>query len=325
MTRFWLSWNIFATAVGLALATTPAAALNLVSFVSAISGNDANLCALQTAPCARIDAALAKTEPGGEIRCLDYSVIAPPLFIEKPVTIDCAPSAWIFGNADGNGITINLSEATYPNGEVTLRNLTINGLSGIASVSSADGIRVTGGGAAVRVENCTIQGFAQQGIDFAPSSSVDLFVRNTVISNNAGGGIQIRPTGAASAKVALDNVNVEGNGNGIRIDDTATSVTSFVMIRDSTIAGSSAFGIYSVDSATGLTRVTLEGSSVSSNGAQGVVASGAGVTVRMRDSTVTGNATGLQAASSSRIVSQGGNVVAGNTSNGAFTSTEAQQ
>ena len=43
--------------------------------------------------------------------------------------------------------------------------------------------------------------------------------------------------------------------------------------------------------------------------------------MRMRFSTVTGNATGLLANGGGQLISQGGNTVAGNTTNGAFSSS----
>jgi hypothetical protein len=49
------------------------------------------------------------------------------------------------------------------------------------------------------------------------------------------------------------------------------------------------------------------------------------VTERVRNSTVTGNATGLIATNTAKLISHGGNIVAGNTVNGAFTQTVGQQ
>jgi hypothetical protein len=321
MTRFRISLSIIVAALGLTLAAAPAEALNIVSFVAALGGSDSNSCALATEPCHSINGALSKTDPGGEIRCIDGGVISGHILIEKPVTIDCEPSAWAYGIAGGNAVTVILNEATYPNGVVTLRNLTLNGLLG----NGGDGIGVTGGGAAVHIENCQIQGFAQQGIDFTPSSSMDLFVTDTVISSNPGDGIRVRPTGSAGAKVVLDNVNAQDNVSGVRVDGSATSVSNLVTIRDSTIAGGSGAGLSVVESGTGATVVMLEGSSAANNTTQGVVVSGTNAAVRMRDSTTSGNGIGLQAVSGGNIISQGGNTVAGNITNGAFTSSQPLQ
>ena len=133
-------------------------------------------------------------------------------------------------------ITINLSEATYPNGVVTLRNMNINGFLGNGLVApGSDGIRVIGGGAAVHIENVTIQGFAQQGIDFAPSSTVDLFVRDTIISNNQGGGIAVAPSGAAGARVSLSNVRLDQNGAAGLSVIKASGVFAAVTVEDTNV------------------------------------------------------------------------------------------
>ena len=87
-----------------------------------------------------------------------------------------------------------------------------------ASASSAAARRCTS-------RTVTIQGFAQQGIDFAPSSTVDLFVRDTIISNNQGGGIVVAPSGAAGARVSLSNVRLDQNGAfGLSVDQGERSL-----------------------------------------------------------------------------------------------------
>ena len=55
------------------------------------------------------------------------------------------------------------------------------------------------------------------------------------------------------------------------------------------------------------------------------MSSGANTTVRMRDSTVTGNARGIIFTAGGKLISNGGNVVTGNTIDGAFSSTVAQK
>ena len=71
MTRFRISLSIGAAALGLILAAAPAKALNLVTYVSRWTGNNANDCGSPTTACGSIGGALPKTEPGGEIKCLE--------------------------------------------------------------------------------------------------------------------------------------------------------------------------------------------------------------------------------------------------------------
>ena len=79
------------------------------------------------------------------------------------------------------------------------------------------------------------------------------------------------------------------------------------------------------DSSSGSTSALIEGSTISNNVTHGVFATRAFATVRLSNSTVTGNGRGLATAESGKIISTGGNVVRGNTVNGTFTATEAQQ
>ena len=324
MTRFRISLSVGGAALGLMLFLGTASAqigLNRVSFV-ALGGSDAAGCQAPEAACQTINGALAQTEPGGEIKCLDNWHDGSTVTIDKPITIDCdAPSTLLKGFGGQAAVTVNLNETNFPNGVVTLRNLTINGLSGNVFPPGSDGIRVIGGGAAVHVENCTIQGGSEQGIDFAPTSTVDLFVRDTVIGNNAGGGILLKPTGGASARATFDNVAVEGNATGVLIDGRFTTGNNSATIRNSALTGNFGHGLSVADSGGGATNVVVDGSTSADNASFGIGANGANATVRVKNSTVTGNANGLIAAASSNIISQGGNTVAGNTTNGAFTSS----
>jgi hypothetical protein len=52
---------------------------------------------------------------------------------------------------------------------------------------------------------------------------------------------------------------------------------------------------------------------------------GGNAIIRMRNSTSTGNTTGVIVSGGGQLISHGGNVIAGNTTNGSFTGTVAQQ
>ena len=69
----------------------------------------------------------------------------------------------------------------------------------------------------------------------------------------------------------------------------------------------------------------IEGSSLVSNGAAAVAALGSKTTIRVRNSTITANGRGLNAGPGAKIISFGGNVLAGNAIDGAFTSTVPQK
>ena len=293
MSRFRISSSFGAAAFSLFLAAAPAQALNLVSYVSYYTGSGANGCTSPAFACPSFAIALTRTEPGGEIRCLDNHQ-SSGFTITKPITIDCsAPGTKISAINGSSGITINLDEATYPNGVVTLRNLYFNALAGSSSYTpGADAMRVIGGGAAVHLENSKIHGFAQQGIDFAPSSSVDLFVRNTIISNNAGGGVFVHPA-AAAVRGSLSNVRLDKNGG---------------------------FGLSVIKANGAAAAITVEDTQVERN-AVGLRANGASASILLSGSTVAHNPTGLRPLSGGKIVSLRNNTIFFNGTNGAPTST----
>ena len=117
----------------------------------------------------------------------------------------------------------------------------------------------------------------------------------------------------------------DGRGAAPAPDGTGTNGTLAVTVRNSTLAGGIAYGVFATESGTGSINAMIEGSTIANNGSHGVLVSGASATVRMRDSTVTGNGFGIMVTSGGKIVSQGGNVVAGNTGQGTFTQTLPQQ
>ena len=97
-------------------------------------------------------------------------------------------------------------------------------------------------------------------------------------------------------------------------------------IRDSVISGnfSRGIGVFEATSG-GPSTVVLERTTVSNNGAQGIFASRALASVRVRQSAITGNTVGVASANGGQIISHGDNVLAGNTTNGAFTATVPPQ
>jgi hypothetical protein len=294
MTRVGILSIFGAAAFSLVLAAAPAQAQNnTVSYVDSFTGNDSNSCDTPGGACQSIDGALSKTDPGGEIRCVG-NVRDTTVEVTKPITIDCDASTRHINGSASVAFTIDLNEATYPNGVVTLRNLNISGFLGSVSFGvGIDGIRVIGGGAAVHIENVTITGFAEQGIDFRPTSSVDLFVRNTIISNNQGGAVWVVPAAAATVKGSLADVSIDGNGG---------------------------IGVYVAKSSGGSAVVTVEDSRIEKN-QSGLRAYGALAYILLSGATIAHNSAGLQPVSGGKIVSSGNNTIHFNGTNGAPTST----
>jgi hypothetical protein len=293
------------------------------AFATFVSGNgsDAADCLTPDTACREIfgaAGALSKTDEGGVIHVLPGEYIAFPVDKSVDIVADGGQASIYSTVAGGDGgIVVGVS------GDSVVR---IHGF----LISSSNGIVINGGGT-VHIENSTLTGAeTKYGIVYAPTGASELYVSDTTVSrpgvpSNAGG-ILIKPTGSGSAKVVLDNLEATDNAKGIVIDGSATTGSNTVTVRNSTIAGSTIFGLQAVDSGAGTTSMVIEGSTVTNNGTQGVRVSGANASIRMRDSTVTNNgARGLFTENGGQVISHGGNVIAGNPVNGGFNSTVAPQ
>ena len=299
MTSKRLSWTtLLILAWSVALSRDAGALANRV-FVSARSGNDANACASILTPCQTFTGAVAQLNPAGEAIVLDsggYGAVT----ITQAVTIEAPPGVLAFIHpSSGDGVTVNAGGSDT----VVLRGLVLNGGAG-------NGITVNTVGV-LHVENCVISGFAQ-GLSFLATG--ELFVKDTIARNNSGTGILI---GAVSGtpKGSLDRCRLEGNVNGLGI--TRGSAT----IRDSVASGNSGSGFSASTFTATAVDLNIENCLAANNPGIGILSSQATTTVRVSDTTVTDNGTGVFQTSSGVMLSRSNNTVEGNTTNGTFTGT----
>ena len=258
------------------------------TFVSGL-GNDANP-GTREQPKRLFASALTVTDPAGEVVVLD-----PAGFASSTLTIDKSVSiivpAGIFGGirvTSGNAITV----AAGPDDTVVLRGLTLN------SGGTSTGI-VFHSGAALHVENCIINGFAGSGILVSSNAgeSARLFVKDTICRRNTSG---IRCNVGLSS---LDHVRLEQNVSvGLQVSGSGTQVS----IANS-VASGNAYGLIGSGA-----ELNIEACLVTNNVVSGIH-SQAGATVRVSNSTVTNNGTGLF--NNATLKSRGNNTVDGNTTN----------
>src|ERR1700730_4815995 len=172
---------IVLAAASLAFAMQPASAQAPRTWVSG-TGGDANPCS-RLAPCKTFAGAISKTAPGGEISVLDPGGFGA-LTITKAITIDGGggqvASVLVSGT---NGIVVSAGAGHTGN----LGNLRINGVRETPT-GGLNGVQFLSG-AALHIENCTIFGFTQNGININLTSAapVSVFVTDTVVSNSTGG------------------------------------------------------------------------------------------------------------------------------------------
>lgn len=271
-------------------------------------GDDANPCS-RTAPCKTFAGAISKTADNGEISVLDPGGFGA-VTITKSITINGDGTLAGIQNSGTNGVIINCTTA---NCAVTLRSISING-----GGTGLNGIRVLAV-SKLHVENVTIEGLTQQGVDFEPSGSAVLYMHNVSIREATGGAVLIKPSGTGTATATLVGVMMDSSGRGLRVEDR-----SVVSVRDSRAVGNAANGFVGIATAGSPLSITLENCLAQGNAATGIY-SGALSTIYMSNTTVTSNLDGLQAAGGG-IISYGGNRIFANvSSNGAPTSSLATQ
>ncbi|CAM5661604.1 hypothetical protein MAUB1S_11541 [Mycolicibacterium aubagnense] len=318
--QLWLS--VFALAVASLFFVSGAQAQATRTWVSGV-GDDVNPCS-RTAPCKTFAGAISKTAAGGIINCIDPGGFGS-VTITKSITIDCRQVlAGVLASAT-NGVVINAAAADV----VTLRGLTIDG--NPPAAPGLNGVRFLAG-AALIIDECKISGFTSAtgtGVDFSNSGNAQLSIINSVISNNGsasgGSGVIIRPTGTATAKVLIDNVQILNNSQGVRVDGTTGTGARRVEVMRSAISGNLFQGVAGVTNAT-VTNVLLSNNVISNNGSIGIQSSGAGSTIMIGNNVIAGNDTGINAAGGAQLISyQTNNNNLNTTANGTPTATQAPQ
>lgn len=290
------------------LSLSPLAAQATRTWVSGV-GDDVNP-GSRTAPCKTFAGAIAKTEAGGEINCLDAGGFGA-ITITKSITIDGGGTHASILNSLTTGIIIN-----GPDIVVTLRNLSIQGAG-----KGVTGIKLLNG-AVLNVEQCVISGQAGRGIEMAPDANARVAIKDTIIRDNTGdphgGGIRIAPGATFSVTALLDNVRLEGNLFGLLVNDRVSAT-----LRNCVVAGNSTAGLLATGEA-GPVNLNLENCLVAGNGAFGIrnVSTSVNSVIRLSNVMVTGHGMGLSANGDSIIRSFGNNRLDGNLVDGRPTETK---
>jgi hypothetical protein len=282
MSKFTI--KVLALAIFMFASVSMAQAQASRTWVSGV-GDDVNPCS-RTAPCKTWAGAISKTAACGEIDALDPGGFGA-VTITKSITLDGTGTMASILASLVTGITINAAATDV----ITIRGISINGfcngLRGINILSAKT----------VNVEDCVIFRFAGNGIQSTDANGLALNVRNTVIRDNTGDGINMVAAAAGPSRVTLDNVRLSGNTNGMHARSGVT-----VTARDSVFSNNSAAGVF----------------------ADNTVAASFAV-IRVHRSQIAGNATGVQAGSAagvaSSVVEISQNLINFNTGNGVLVST----
>jgi hypothetical protein len=293
-------------AAALALAVTPPAASAQVqsirTFVS-VAGSDSNPCTI-TQPCRHFSAAVAATALGGEVDALDPGAYGS-FAIGQAISIEGQGWSYVAPPANGAAITINANSGD----NVNIHGVSFNGV----GVAEATGIQFNSGGT-LNVQNCVIRNFSFVGIAFQPNSSTlsQLYVSNTLVSDNGGGGIDVQPTGSGTTIGVLDRVQIENNNSTGLYVSTSTQ-TMNVTVTDSVIANNALFGIFGNSTNGTHVSIMVRNSTIANNPGYGLQAGGTNATIRLTRSTITGSTTAWGTISNGVVLSYADNNIDGNT------------
>lgn len=309
MKRLALSVAALAAALLPLLFTSPAHAQATRTFVSGV-GNDADPCS-RTAPCRTFAGAIVKTFINGEINCLDpggYGTVN----ITKSITIDCRHTLGSDLSSGTTGVIVNIPVSVNdPTRSVRLRGILINGTGASGAVGTRtgiDGIRILQA-TSVFVEDSVIAEFSQQGIEVAATANVNLRLDNVTIRNTNVACMTLATT-SGQVVAMLNNVRAFGCPVGLHAANRTR-----VGIKGSAFSHATT-GIQT----TGVDNIVNADDIMVTFAATGLIAN-AGSTIRLSNSFITQNLTGINA-NGGAMISASGNAISGNTSNGAFTSTD---
>ena len=286
------------------------------------TGDDNNPCS-RTLPCKSFGNTIAKTAAGGEINCLDPGGFGA-VTITKSISIICDD---VFGNVmvmGTNGIIINVPAGSY----VTLSGFSLDGL-GNSGNPGMHGIYIFQGGN-ISLRNMTITGFREgYGVNFVPTATSKLTMSNVTLTENGTtdftttGGVLVRPAAGITATMTINNSRLQNNDNiAVRLDTVGIVGSAINATIDSSVVSGNTNGVLAKSSpSSGVIKLMINRTLFDDNSGVGLISNGSASNVRISNSVISNNGTGVSLLSSANLTSYGNNVFDGNTTDGGFTAT----
>jgi Right handed beta helix region len=298
-------------ALALLAFVAPVSAASVVFLANPPAGNDNNPCSFAS-PCQTLGGSLGKLDSNGQVTCAQGTAFGSAGFPVQSVIIDC-PGLFVPNQTAFEGF---LGEFVPDGIVIKIRHLTVNGQ---FAGTGAGGVSITGGsGGTLVLEDCVFENFSGTAIQIAPNGPYTLILRNTRISNNAGG-VLIKPAAGGSVTATFDGVTIDQNTGGLRTDSTNGAVT--VDVANSRISNNTANGIVAIGGAGGTNMVTLKSDLIGANGQAGIVANGGNAAVLVTNTLLDSNKTGATSVvAGGRILTYGNNSTIGAAGSG-FTGT----
>lgn len=293
------------------------------TWVSA-GGTNTGTCSI-TAPCATFSYAMEQTAAGGEVTCLDSGAFGQSTVtnIIKSIVINClgllASGAGAGSGAAAEGGVFAIF-GTSASDRVVLRGLDLQSTNGTNAIDfSGRGTLVLDH---VKITSKSTDGSA--GILFEPSNGPGRLVISDSMFTGGGGttsgaGILVKPFFNGTAQVTINRVTVSANAFGIAVDGSISPGGINMTISDSVLASNVQDGIVATSSPGNAPIAVLLTNVKSTNNGYGIRSIGSNVTVRVKNSDIAGNVTGLATLSGGALLSAGNNLVQANGSDGSFT------
>jgi hypothetical protein len=302
MNTFKSTLKIFTFFVFVFAAATMVQAQATRTWVSGV-GDDVNPCS-RTAPCKTFAGAISKTAMNGEINCLDPAGYGS-VTVTKSITIDCEDTQGSILAAGVNGVVVNITNVADPKKAFKIRGISINGVG-----TGINGIRILAANS-VHVDEVVIDGMTQHGVSIETTTgSPKVFIQDTHIRSVTGNGVNSFIIGGG-VKLTIGSSQLGAAATGLSLSNNTAATIS-----DSMIAGNTT-GIVASNASVAVLNCNI------SNNTTGISALSGG-NVRVGGSLITSNSTGLSLGGGS-IVSHVSNVLAGNSSDGAFSSSQGLQ
>lgn len=285
----------------------PSFAQPVRTFVST-AGSDANDCS-RPAPCRNFAAGINAVAEGGEVVALDFGGYGP-VFVSKPVVLLAAEGVHA-AIAPTSGTAISIGPDV--NGLVILRNLYLSSQGAVIGVQSNTR-------APLQLERLVVRGFTSYGVR---SHSYNLAVTEGVFTSN-GIGISASPVVAGEiARIMVSRSAFHGNSRGVELFGGVKATVA------DTIAAGGGEGFSAAVHVGQHAEMNLERctAAFNSSGINAFVFSGettAGILIRVSNSTITLNSTGIAITENSctdcvEILSRLNNTVTENGTDGSFT------
>ncbi|MFN0110095.1 MAG: hypothetical protein ACKVZH_14665 [Blastocatellia bacterium] len=293
------------------------------TFVSARNGNDAGNCSAVTSPCRTVSYALSQVKNGGQVLMVDSGKYDSLLVITKDVTIAAAPGvAAVFSRAVPVSSLFGFNYGSSCSGGgsgachwLTLRNLIFDGQGVTQYVMTAPSVKLS-------VEDCTFAGF-DFGVRLSESGLYQF--KNCVFRNLQTAILAVAEPLASQPKIQLvveggrfESLSISGITMSTPTREKNQSVIKLAL-RD-TLFNDAGTAIQSIVGIDGSITADLERCEIT-NSTAAILSLNPGSTVRVSNSTIVGNITGLLFGSNGLLLSRGNNTVEGNDQNGDFTGT----